>query len=161
MSTCQVSAVPLLWASSAKHQTLALGKPVLKARLFRHFPRKGSGLRLDRTFPRTVPSLLHQAPDLHRTLAFADRHCRLVLTARHSYSTGQARRCSATGKTGRPRPRKTKQPAQVPSACQAGHYGELRPHGSHAMQMRTLGKWMGPTSHQLPRPDEEAETKLR
>lgn len=121
MSTCQVSAVQLLCASSAKHQTLALGKPVLRARLFRRFPGEGSALLLDRTFPRTVPSLLHQAPDLHRTLAFADRHCRLVLTSQHSYNTGQARRCSVTGKTGTPRPRKTKQPAQVPSACQPGH----------------------------------------
>lgn len=62
MSTCRVSAVPPLCASSTKHQTLALGKPVLKARLFRHFPGEGSALRLDRTFPRTVPSLLTKHP---------------------------------------------------------------------------------------------------
>lgn len=42
MFTCQVSAAQLLCASSAKHQTLALGKPVLRARLFRHFPGEGS-----------------------------------------------------------------------------------------------------------------------
>lgn len=104
MSTCQVSAAQLLCASSAKHQTLTLGKPVLRARLFRHFPGEGSALRLDRTFPRTVPSLLHQPLDLQRTLVFADRHHQLVLTAQQSYNTGQARRCSAAGKQARSGP---------------------------------------------------------
>lgn len=136
---------------------VVLGKLVPKAMVFRPLSRRSSALSLD-ALAQGLSPLLDQAPDLHRTFAFAHWHHHLILTARHSCNAGQVDDV-------RPLKRQDTKAQRDEVACPsvfclpARSSIELRPHGSHSqppvphtMKMRTSDGWdqVRPTSHLLP-----------